>query len=77
MAKVYSVTIVWLYKGRYERINESRHTASSVRAAIGKALAQKREGWRESQGASLKITATVLVTGVPKTDALAIEREEV
>jgi hypothetical protein len=73
MAKVYGVTIVWLYKGRYEKSIESRHTASSVRAAIGKALSQKREGWRESEGASLKITATVLVTGASKLDALEVE----
>jgi hypothetical protein len=75
MAKVYNVEIRWLYKGRYDKVIESRYTASSIRAAIGKALGEKREGWRERQYNVLNITATVLATQVDKNEAVEIVEE--
>lgn len=58
--KSYEIHTRWNFKGRYEVGNQTRVKASNVRAAVGKALAIPRKGWREMPGRQLVITVTVL-----------------
>lgn len=58
--KTYAVEVKWHFKGRYLRSERHRVEASNVRAGIGKALAGRRPGWRERDGAVLFVTATVI-----------------
>ena len=60
--KVYEIELSWLFKGRYEKEECHRVSASNIRAAVGKALAGKKDGYRESPGAVMRIKSTVLIT---------------
>lgn len=59
--KVYDIELTWLYKGRYEKSSSHRESGSNLRAAVGKALAHKRDGFRETPGNVIRIKATVLM----------------
>jgi hypothetical protein len=58
--KSYEITTRWNFKGRYEVGNFTRIKASGIRAAVGKALAQPRKGWREMPGRILNIKVLVI-----------------
>lgn len=73
----YTVEIRWDFKGRYPKAEQHRVHAATIRAAIGKALAVKRTGWREASGQTLRVTATVLGNGMDtgKVDTGKAERK--
>jgi LmbE family N-acetylglucosaminyl deacetylase len=62
--KTFMVNVEWLFKGRYPLHADHRVTASGVRAAVGKALAAKRKGYREVTGATLRVRVTCLGNGI-------------
>lgn len=59
MARRYSARVVWQQDGtKYQRDAEITVTASGVRAAVSKAVAEVRKtakGWREPFGANFSI----------------------
>lgn len=58
--KSYEIHTRWNFKGRYEVGNNVRVKASTLRAAVGKALAVSRKGWREVAGRTLTIKVIVI-----------------
>lgn len=61
--KTYVIQIEWLFKGRYPLSSQHRVKASNLRAAVGKALAVKRKGYRETSDLSSNITISATVIG--------------
>ena len=64
--KTYAIECSWLFKGRYPMADSHRVKASGIRAAVGKALAAKRKGYREMAGTTMTIRITVIGNGVGK-----------
>ena len=65
--KTYLVVLEWMFKGRYEKTELIRVEASTVRAAIGKAIGEaKLDGYRETSGTVLRVKSTVVMTSTEK-----------
>jgi hypothetical protein len=65
--KTYQVVLEWMFKGRYDKTEVIRVEASTVRAAIGKAIGEaKLDGYREVSGTVLRVRSTVTMTSTEK-----------
>jgi len=60
----YDVEMTWEHRGRYLITERYHKKASNIRAAVGKALSEKRKGWREQSGRTLLIKV-IVVGGKP------------
>lgn len=55
--KLYAISIEWNYKATAREMRTfHRIKAATLRAAVGKALAIKRPGWRDTTGVGRSVT---------------------